>query len=1659
MAHYYPSGVSSVGNFDSLDVEIRSLAEGMVHKPHHRESRYIFDHTFDDEFREEHEDEYDYDMLRKTSFENPDVNPYVEASAEPELDPWSGEFNSRKWIKTVLGLKERFGNSKGITAGVSFKNLGAYGYGSRSDYQKTFLNVIVATGDLLRSAIGAKRTSKIQILRKCDGLVLPGETCVVLGRPGSGCTTFLKSIACETYGFHVEEETQWNYQGVPRDVMTKHCRGEIVYNAEHDIHFPHLTVGQTLMFAALARTPRNRVLGVTREQYARHTRDVTMATLGLSHTINTKVGSDLVRGVSGGERKRVSIAESVVCGAPLQCWDNSTRGLDAANATEFIRSLRLSAQMTGASMFVSLYQASQEAYDMFDKVCLLYEGRQIFFGKAGEATSYFEGLGFERAHRQTTGDFLTSLTNPVERRIKAGWEKLVPRTPEEFESRWRSSRTHALLVYNIDRFNTTHPLGGQGYVEFMKLRKESQARNTRLSSPYLLSWPMQVRLCLWRGFLLVRGDLSMTLMTIIGNFIMALILASMYYNLRESTDAFFSRSALLFLAMLLNAMASVLEIFVLYGQRPLIEKHKRYALYHPFAESIASMLVDLPTKLATLISVNLALYFMTNLRRTPGAFFIFLLFSFTCTMAMSMIFRFTASVTKTMEQALAPASVLVLALVIYTGFTLPVDYMHGWARWMNYLNPVAYAFEAVMVNEFRNRRFPCGLYVPSRSFYNSVPAESKSCVAIGAKLGQDYVDGSVFISTAYKYETGHLWRNLGILWAFAGFFCGVYLLAAEYVTMAQSKGEVLLFKRSQHRKNLKAKPDKRFQDVELGDNLGDHNLDQNLGDNHSTYSYQQPIQAQIPPSRYAQQAPMTPAPMMHVPMTPGGMLSPGQQMFSPGQQMMTPGPMSPAGMMTPGFTYVPPHGDTIHQPPTVGDDINYTTPAPQVNFTPATPAQYTTPATPAQYNTPGTPGITGGYEPPHGDTVHMPPTVGDDTNYIPTKVRTNLSLNSSKSNLQHSGVFQWTDVCYDIKVAGENKRLLDHIDGYVKPGTLTALMGASGAGKTTLLDVLADRKSTGIVHGDMLVNGQQRNASFQRKTGYVQQQDLHTATATVRESLEFSALLRQPSSVSRADKLAYVDEVISILEMDSYADAVVGVPGEGLNVEQRKRLTIGVELAAKPELLLFLDEPTSGLDSQTAWSIVSLLKKLAANGQAILCTIHQPSAILFQEFDRLLFLAAGGKTVYYGDLGDKASLLIEYFESNGADPCPDNGNPAEWMLEVIGAAPGSRAKKDWPSVWRYSQLRRQQREELDDMRLAFNADSQAALAVGGEDTDFAVSQWTQLYYVTKRLLQFHWRTPSYLWSKMTLCIGCALFIGFSFYKSARDIQGLQNQMFSIFLMFLIFTTVAEQIMPLFMIQRDLYEARERASKTYSWQVFLGGNMLAELPWQIIVAVVVFFCMYYPIGFYRIAAENHQTQERGALYFLFLLVFFIYDSTYAHMIGVMFNNHETAANFAYLLFSFCLMFCGVLATKESMPGFWIFMYRASPLTYFIGGFMATGLAGGKVTCSQHEILQFKPLKGNSCAQYMKPFLDNAGIFKGYLLNETATDMCHYCPIENADAYLDNASIFYGDRWRNFGIVFAYPIFNVCATFMLYYVLRVPGVRYKIASKVRWRRKKQ
>ncbi len=317
---------------------------------------------------------------------------------------------------------------------------------------------------------------KIQILRDFEGLVHSGEMLVVLGRPGSGCSTLLKTISGETHGFYIDEKSNINYQGIPKETMHKDFRGECMYQAEVDVHFPQLTVGQTLNFAAQARAPRNRIPGVTRKQYAKHMTEVIMAVFGLTHTYNTKVGNDFVRGVSGGERKRVSIAEAALGGSPLQCWDNSTRGLDSATALEFVKTLRISTSLAGSTAAVAIYQASQSIYDIFDKVVVLYEGRQIYFGNTKTAKAFFVNMGFACPERATTGDFLTSLTNPAERNIREGFEHLVPRTPDDFAAVWQNSGERARLIQEIDTFDRDYPLGGEHLQRFKHSRKAQQAR-------------------------------------------------------------------------------------------------------------------------------------------------------------------------------------------------------------------------------------------------------------------------------------------------------------------------------------------------------------------------------------------------------------------------------------------------------------------------------------------------------------------------------------------------------------------------------------------------------------------------------------------------------------------------------------------------------------------------------------------------------------------------------------------------------------------------------------------------------------------------------------------------------------------------------------------------------------------------------------------------------------------------------------------------------------------------------------------------------------------------------------------------------------------------------------------------------------------------------
>lgn len=207
------------------------------------------------------------------------------------------------------------------------------------------------------------------------------------------------------------------------------------------------------------------------------------------------------------------------------------------------------------------------------------------------------------------------------------------------------------------------------------------------------------------------------------------------------------------------------------------------------------MLCDLPYKITNSVTFNLPLYFLSHLRREPGPFFIFWLFSIVTTLTMSMIFRSIGAGSKSLAQALVPAAILILGLVIYTGFIIPTRDMLGWSRWMNYIDPIAYAFESFMVNEFDGREFPCVSFIPSGPGYEDLDPIYQTCSAVSSSPGLRNISGTAYLETSYQYTRSHLWRNLGIMIGFMIFFMFVYLLATELVSEALSKGEVLIFRR------------------------------------------------------------------------------------------------------------------------------------------------------------------------------------------------------------------------------------------------------------------------------------------------------------------------------------------------------------------------------------------------------------------------------------------------------------------------------------------------------------------------------------------------------------------------------------------------------------------------------------------------------------------------------------------------------------------------------------------------------------------------------------------------------------------------------------------------------------------------------------------------
>ena len=343
-----------------------------------------------------------------------------------------------------------------------------------------------------------------------------------------------------------------------------------------------------------------------------------------------QVGNAFIRGVSGGERKRVSIAEMFCGNGSVASWDNSTRGLDASTALDYAKSLRLLTDIMQMTTFVSLYQAGEGIYEQFDKVLVLDESRVVYFGPAKEARQYMISLGYQDLPRQTTADYLSGCTDENERHFAEGKNaESVPSTPERMEEAYSQSEMHTRMMAEKDEYKQRLQADAVPRDEFIQAVRDQKHGGVSKKSPYTISFPAQVWAITKRQTILKFQD-KFGIYTGYGtSIVIALIVGSVYFRLPESSSGAFTRGGLLFLGLLFNALTSFSELPGQMMGRPILYRQVGYRFYRPAAFAVAAVTSDVPFNATNIFLFSIVLYFMGGLYSSAGAFFMFYLFVFT----------------------------------------------------------------------------------------------------------------------------------------------------------------------------------------------------------------------------------------------------------------------------------------------------------------------------------------------------------------------------------------------------------------------------------------------------------------------------------------------------------------------------------------------------------------------------------------------------------------------------------------------------------------------------------------------------------------------------------------------------------------------------------------------------------------------------------------------------------------------------------------------------------------------------------------------------------------------------------------------------------------------------------------------------------------------
>jgi len=1203
------------------------------------------------------------------------------------------------------------------------------------------------------------------VLAPTSGLLQRGEMICILAGPNSGSREMLDILSGRS---KTAEHSQI------------YSRGEILLNRlppgpfykrtvalvpKTDNHLAHLTVRETLEFSARMRSP----VHSTEQEIMDHV-DLVLRWLGMEEVQNTIVGNATVKGISGGQKRRLSIGVELVSGFSCLVADLPTNGLDAKTAFDVVDRMRRVCA-TGKSAIMALASPSPELLMLFDKVIVLAKGETLYYGGVPEMKTYFEEQGFINKKNESLPVWIEDLiqkpkdyANPqlaagaTHRSLWADMARYYKTSKEAMDLHMELVKEMTCDVFDFDgeaipqrsalarlinrnkpskqilhhgSQSSAHPeplLGIEENQDGQELGQELERRMSVMESfdyrgeaiqlpghswslPALPGWFDQVKVLMKRRYTNCKRNKVLLWSRLFQVVIMGVCLGLLFFQLDNET-VWNRLSVIAFSLEFLGFGAVPFIPDTIANERPTFYHQKSSNYFKTSAWYFANWLVELPQSAVEVLIFTCITYPLVGLTPDDGGPFIFYLMAF--------LLRFTAWGLCQVCCAIFPsgavgavgATTIIPILFSFAGFLIPISHVGGetntFSQIMNYLSFFSYPFQGLVAFE---------------------------------------------MDTVTKHTGDGHWHYLNRTSTVPG-------LELPSIIYWGNGGNLSV-----------SDPD--YDDKEF---ITDFRLNE-----------------------------VVTAPWIHL--FYGFMtLVIWNIVFNFAASMLY-------------------------------DRINWAEAKPQRRGKLALRSKW-----------------------PEDKRKYAPPTVLEVDNG-----NGGYELyDSPRDNSKIQGIYvEFSNLNYHVTTAsGLELHLLKNVNGYVRPGDCIALMGPSGAGKSTLLDVLAGKKNTGVITGQIKYNGKQGMPFyFSRIAGYVEQFNSHMENLKVREALEFAAELRMDAKTPNAIRQKAIDETLAMLELDHLGDELIGTPSKGISLEAMKKLTIAVELIGNPGLL-FLDEPTTGLDSAAAINVMNIVRKLADRGQSVICTIHQPPAAAYKKFSHMLLLQVGGTVAYYGETKD----LNEFYVEAGCGEMKPGKNPADWAIEAI-------ARYDSADFWSKHRKRAELIEDLSNTVCPDDFEGPSYPSA------YATSTWKQFTTVLKRSHRFFWRDHHNIYARFFSALAMGIFIGIGL----KDIWNMHPDFKTVTFLSVFYCTVvycsesAAEEVPIIVNERATFY-REIDSKFFSAFPYYLARWMAQQPLLLAQGFVVAMPLFWlTIGNFPAFGEEHgyhavDTVPAGTR-FLDFLVFF------------------------------------------------------------------------------------------------------------------------------------------------------------------------------------------